>query len=102
MSQAYKCDRCKKLFEINLITHENKQKYSLTRSEGDFQFKFDLCGSCQKAFEAFLDEKTFSPHEVNIALVIHGQSDLRFKLGETIKYSPSEVEEILEGENKNG
>lgn len=49
------------------------------------------------ADELYTKEKRFTPAEVDIALVIHGQHDLRFKLGETIRYSPSEVRHILEG-----
>ena len=43
-------------------------------------------------------QKRFTPMEVDTALVIHGQHDLQFKLGETIKYSPSDVRKILLGE----
>lgn len=41
------------------------------------------------------DGRFFSPYEVGIALTRHGQHDNRFKPGEVIKYSPSEVERIL-------
>lgn len=41
------------------------------------------------------DGRFFSPYEVGLALVAHGQHDERFQWGETIKYSPSEVEQIL-------
>ena len=40
----------------------------------------------------------FTPGEVCTAMVLHGQGNKRFKLGETIRYSPSEVEKILKGE----
>ena len=33
--------------------------------------------------------------EICYVIVNHGQNDKRFKLGETIKYSPSEIEKIL-------
>ena len=41
------------------------------------------------------DARFFSPYEVGLMLTQHGQHDNRFKWGEVIKYSPSEVEEIL-------
>lgn len=37
----------------------------------------------------------YTPREVRNALIAHGQRDLRFELGEIIKYDPVEVEEIL-------
>lgn len=37
----------------------------------------------------------FSIDEIVDILVKHGQSDPQFHLGETIKYSPSEVKHIL-------
>ena len=47
------------------------------------------------AIKAKADGRFFSPYEVGLALVAHGQHDERFKWGEVIKYSPSEVEQIL-------
>lgn len=41
-------------------------------------------------------EKQFSPSDVMLKMVLHGQGDKRFRLGETIRYSPSEVQHILE------
>ena len=41
----------------------------------------------------------FSPYEVGLAMVAHGRKDPQFKWGETIRYSPSEVEKILKGES---
>ena len=32
---------------------------------------------------------------IGLALVIRGQSDKRFKLGDTIRYTPSEVQQII-------
>lgn len=43
--------------------------------------------------------KWYSPYEVGLKLVEYGQNDSRFSWGETIRYSPSEVEKILEGGN---
>ena len=40
--------------------------------------------------------KQFTPDDVMTALVIYGQTDKQFRIGETIRYSPSEVQHILE------
>ena len=47
------------------------------------------------------DGRFFSPYEVGLVLTRHGQHDNRFKWGEVIKYSPSEVEEILKAVKQN-
>lgn len=49
----------------------------------------------QIAKKANDDGRFFSPYEVGLMLTQHGQHDNRFKWGEVIKYSPSEVEKIL-------
>lgn len=49
----------------------------------------------QIAKKANDDGRFFSPYEVGLILTQHGQHDNRFKWGEVIKYSPSEVEQIL-------
>lgn len=41
-------------------------------------------------------QKLYTPDEVWSAIVEHGQHDSQFKLGEIIKYSPSDVKKILE------
>ena len=47
-------------------------------------------------------EKRFTADEVATAMVMAGQGDTKkFKLGETIRFSPSEVKKILKGEYKN-
>ena len=47
------------------------------------------------AIKAKAEGRFFSPYEVGLALVAHGQHDERFECGEVIKYSPCEVEQIL-------
>lgn len=44
-------------------------------------------------------ERRFTPYEVCLAMMEYGQNDSRFAWGETIRYSPSEVEKILKGES---
>ena len=106
MATAYKCDRCGKFYEENILTHEDVRRWHVgkIKHENGKQYEppVDLCGNCQNALEQFLLKKTLAPDEVFTVLVTHGQGDKRFKLGETIKYSPSEVEEILKGRVNNG
>ena len=52
------------------------------------------------AIKAKAEGRFFSPYEVGLALVQHGQHDERFEWGEVIKYSPSEVEQILNEVNQ--
>ena len=52
------------------------------------------------AIKAKAEGRFFSPYEVELALVQHGQHDERFQWGETIKYSPSEVQKILDEQTK--
>lgn len=55
-------------------------------------------GYCVFGIKPTGKDKLFTPQEVDTALVIHGQHDMQFHLGETIKYSPSDVRKILNGE----
>ena len=55
-------------------------------------------GYCVFGIKPTGKDKLFAPDEVVTALVVHGQSDMQFKLGETIKYSPSDVGKILYGD----
>lgn len=108
MAQAFKCDRCGKLYEVNIITHENERKFILGKviNSGDKQGVryFDLCGDCQSDIEKALMKKTplFTADEVLGIVCKHGQSDKQFNLGETIKYSPSEIYKILGGKYEDG
>ena len=54
------------------------------------------------AIKAKAEGRFFSPYEVGLALVAHGQHDERFEWGEVIKYSPSEVEQILNEVSRDG
>lgn len=103
MSQAYKCDRCGKLYEVNLISHENVGKFFIgyKNNEGDIG-NIDLCGECQISQELFLKRKVFTPGEVEMILSLHGQTDRQFTTGERIKYTPSEICKILMEDDHNG
>lgn len=54
------------------------------------------------AIKAKAEGRFFSPYEVGLALVQRGQHDERFKWGEIIKYSPCEVEQILNEVSQDG
>lgn len=43
---------------------------------------------------------TFTAEDVRIILIEHGQNDHQFKLGEIIKYSPTDVYDILKEVSK--
>lgn len=47
-------------------------------------------------------DRLFTPEAVCAEMVKHGQGNRRFEWGETIRYSPSEVEKILKGELPRG
>ena len=50
----------------------------------------------KRGVERCKEMKGFTPDEIEMILIEYGQHDRQFRLGETIKYSPSEVRGILE------
>lgn len=108
MAQAFKCDRCGKLYEVNLISHENEQRFivgkKIKNCENIGVRYLDLCDSCQSDIEKVLMKKTplFTAEEVMSIVCLHGQNDKQFSLGETIKYTPSEICKILMEDDSNG
>jgi hypothetical protein len=52
----------------------------------------------KRGVERCKEMKNFTPDEIEMILIEYGQNDRQFKLGETIKYSPSDVRRILEGQ----
>ena len=50
----------------------------------------------KRGVERCKEMKGFTPDEIEMILIEHGQNDRQFRLGETIKYSPSDVRRILE------
>ena len=106
MAQAYKCDRCGKFYEENIITHEDVRIWHVGKIKHEnghiAEHDFDLCGACQSALKQFLLKNTLAPDEVFTVLIEHGQSDKRFNIGEIIKYTPKEVEDILKERVGNG
>lgn len=93
------CDRCGE--EVTYPT-ERKLHLSGVGREGGY----DLCDSCyDKLYNWFCNtdmvnpfSKNFSINEIVYILVKHGQRNPQFHLGDTIKYSPSEIRNILEME----
>ena len=61
----------------------------------------EIIDELNAAIKEWRNLKWFTPYEVGIAMVTHGQKDPQFKWGETIKYSPAEVEKILNEVGKN-
>lgn len=88
------CDRCRKE-----IIHPTKRKLCL--SDIDRTCVYDLCDSCYDKLYDWCHNPnmsdSFSISEIVDILVEYGQHDTKFHLGETIKYSPSEIRDILEG-----
>ena len=79
-----------------MIDHPlSKRKYEITYVLSGWGIED---GYCVFGMKAVGKDKLFTPQEVDMALVVHGQSDMQFHLGETIKYSPSDVRKILLGE----
>lgn len=69
--------------------------------------KLELCDECFKHLKGYVDSAIKNDGFVDTAkgitslLIEHGQNDMKFKLGEMIKYSPSEVGDIINGEMTN-
>lgn len=63
----------------------------------------EIIDELNTAIKEWRNLKWFTPYEVGLALVAHGHKDPQFTLGEIIKYSPAEVEKILNevGHNEN-
>ena len=76
----HKCDRCGKESQIHEIAF------------------YEFCDECYQKFIDFVNMRDFTPEGVRNVLVERGQRE--FRLGEEIKYSPLEVEEILNDKRK--
>ena len=100
MAKAYKCDRCGRFYEENIISHENERRYLVTKNvKGDGMIRehdFDLCGDCQCMLEKFLLKQMFTADEVFEILVESSKKEPRFA-DELVRYMPTEVYEILGG-----
>ena len=104
MSKAYKCDRCGKFYEENIISHENERRYLVTKNaKGDGMIRehdFDLCGECQEMLEKFLLKQMFTADEVGEIVYEYGLKDDTIPLSGKILYTPKQVCQILKGEVK--
>lgn len=79
----YKCDRC-------------GEECKPHKTAG-----YEFCDECYERFIDFVNMRDCSPEGVQNVLVEYGQNDIRFHVGDTIKYSPLEVGRILR-ENRHG
>lgn len=80
---VYKCDRCGVECEPHKVAG------------------YELCNMCYERFVEFLNMRDCTPEGVCRTLVEYGQHDKKIGWGDTIKYSPSEVRDILDGKYKN-
>ena len=58
---------------------------------------YEFCPSCYQKFVDFLNCRDMTGEGIFNVLVQYGQNDPKFRLGDTIKYTPMEVKEILDG-----
>ena len=57
--------------------------------------KSNYCGECGAKMDRGTMMRLIDGNGIGLALVKRGQSDKRFKLGDTIRYTPSEVQQII-------
>ena len=101
MSKAYKCDRCGKFYEENIISHENERRFTVTKTtngeNGKFTYEFDLCGHCQVGVELFLKKEMFTPDEVCKAIQDYEHDPDTIFLGEKGRFTVADIRRIVEG-----
>ena len=106
MAKAYKCDRCGKFYEENIISHENERRYLVTKNvNGDGMIRehdFDLCGDCQTELEKFLAYRSlknmFTVDEVCKTLQDYENDPTVIFLGERGKFTVADIRKIFERE----
>lgn len=87
----------------DLIKFEN-DRYGKGNMSGDldghiFRITYVLPFENDQVIISIRENKTCEDiEEIRNLLIEHGQHDMRFSFGETIKYSPTEVEDILRKE----
>lgn len=105
--RAFKCDRCGALYE-DYLNRKSDEIYNITTNPNMTCCCLDLCKTCSDKLQKWVngfdnDEISYTPEEVVYALVKEGQENSKkygFKLGDIIKFSPSEVERILKSESE--
>ena len=68
-----------------------------------YKRKGDIAGETAEALEHLKNYETgptFTAEDVRNILIEHGQNDHQFKLGEIIKYSPTDIYDILKESSK--
>ena len=88
-----RCMQCP--YESNCVNRLKMDALELLKEQQE------IIDELNTAIKEWRNLKWFTPYEVGIAMVTHGQKDPQFKWGETIKYSPAEVEKILNEVGKN-
>lgn len=84
---------------LECLTHVNFAIYKTECQERNCPYKdAEQCDSDVMVDALNLLEKSFTPNEVYDAVVQHAQHDTRFKLGDKIDYSFSDVVDILNTE----
>ena len=91
------CDMCGSKLPFETTQCKTPYVYITTFNAGMKPKCVDLCSECARKVYDFVfgQENRYTAEELRDILVEHGQHDLKFKLGETIKYSPSDIYKIL-------
>ena len=108
MVQMYKCDRCGRFYEENIISHENERRYLVTKNiKGDVMIRehdFDLCGDCQDELEKFLMYKslknTFTVDEVCKVLKYYENDPDTIFIGEKGHFTIADIKHLLSKEGE--
>ena len=83
---------------VKLVSAANTHSIAakLSGDVGATGYHLDMAEPLCEAAEMM--KRMYTPDEVCGKVSLHGQHDHRFKLGETIRYSPSEILKILKEE----
>ena len=108
MSKAFKCDRCGKFYEENVLTQENRRIYTVSKKMfGNGQaaiIDFDICGECQTELEKFLMNKTlknmFTADEVCKILQDYENDPDTLFLGEKGRFTIADIKHLLSKEGE--
>ena len=80
---------------VQLALDQGGQHITVTSNEEEEYITIFPWDGCCDNHDTEVGKTTFTPNEVLAAIVAYGQKDRRFKLGDTIMYSPSEIHKIL-------
>lgn len=109
---AYRCERCGKYYDRKSVMNVSTitPKAALAKRIMEYLCENDDLEICNDCIEKFMiwfdiseDKISYTPEEVKNILIEEGQSHATkygFKLGDTIRFSPREVEQILKAESE--